>query len=153
MPPATCEGENYDKHSKFCCVSLFIRCCAYLREQEQIRLKTVDICFFMKCHGIVLYQGRRVHLFISKNAYFLWGMTTISSSELFGKSTPPMSSVVKLMCQCYFQYWRGAVGFKLHKSICPLQRMRCLQGLRRLVIQQKVQLFCRTSLAFLCQDK
>jgi len=55
----------------------------------------------------------------------------ISSSELFGKSTLLMFSVVKLVCQCCFQRWRGPVGIELHKSTCSLQGMGCLQGERR----------------------
>lgn len=82
----------------------------------------------------------------------------VSSSELFGKSTPVMFSGFKMVHQCYFQCWRGTVDMKLQKSICPLQRMRCLQGERRshcpplsLFSSRKFSWCCRTSWHFLAR--
>lgn len=71
-------------------------------------------------------------LFISKNTYFLCGKTAYNHlfKSIIGKSTPLMFSVVKIVHQCCFQCWRGAVRIELHRSLCPPQRMRCLQGER-----------------------
>lgn len=101
-----------------------------------MRLERVDISSSINCQDSILCQGTRFlyQLYSFQNSSLLFGgkqHRNSSSRELFGKSTPLMSSVFMMVYQCYFQCWRGSVGMKLQKSICPLQRMGCLQGERR----------------------
>lgn len=101
-----------------------------------MRPKRVDISSLINCQDSILCPGTRslYKLYSFQNVPLLFVRKqhrNISSSELFGKSTPVMFTVFKMVHQCYFECWRGTVGTKLPKSICSLQRMRCLQGKRR----------------------
>lgn len=90
----------------------------------------------MNCQDSIPLSGNKIHvsaLLISKAPLLFVGKQhrDVSSRELFGISTPLVFSLFKMVYQCYFQCWRGTVSMKFQKSICPLQRMRCLQGERK----------------------
>lgn len=79
---------------------------------------------------------------------------TISSSELFGKSTPVMSSVVKLVCQGYFSAGEALQASNYTSPFAPYREWgACKETGDSLHVlswfsSRRFSWFCRTSLAF-----
>lgn len=79
---------------------------------------------------------------------------TISSSELFGKSTPLMSSVVNLVCQGYFSAGEALQALNYTSPFAPCGEWgTCKKRGDSLHVlswfpRKRFSWFCRTSLAF-----
>lgn len=161
MPPALLWSEDDDKHSEMCYVSLSIKCYACLLvDQEQMRLKRVDISSLINCQDSILCQGARflykLYLFQNVPLFFVGKQhRNISSTELFGKSTPVMFSVFKMVYQSYFQCWERHCRHEITEvhlppteNEMPARREEIPCPTLSLFSSRKSSWCCRTSLAF-----